>query len=109
MNWVGMKKDLLISFISIGFIVSLILFAGFAGHNDLIGTVNSKGHIEGFWFGIAHGFLFIISMVVSLFNNKINIYEVHNTGLGYNIGFIIGVIIWFAWSVIFKIIKLVIP
>ena len=83
-------------------IVLLIIFVGFAGHNDLMGMSNAKGHLAGFWFGLAHGFLYIISLVVSIFNKHVNIYEVHNTGLGYNIGFIIGILVWFISSRFYK-------
>ena len=75
-------------------IVLLIIFVGFAGHNDLVGMPNAKGHLTGFWFGLAHGFLSLIGLIVSIFNKNVNIYEVHNTGLGYNVGFITGILVW---------------
>lgn len=80
----------------------LISLVGFAGHNDLAGVVNAKGRIAGIWYGIVHGFLFIIALVVSLFNKTVNIYELHNTGIGYNVGFVIGTLLWFISSKIFR-------
>ena len=48
-----------------------------------------------FWAGLWHGFISLVSFVVSLFNEQVNIYEVNNTGWPYNLGFIIGVSIFF--------------
>jgi len=45
----------------------------------------------GFFWGLWHGFIALITLIGSLFSDYVNIYEVHNTGLGYNIGFLIGV------------------
>jgi hypothetical protein len=34
-----------------------------------------------------------ITLIVSFFNSNVNIYEVHNAGWPYNIGFILGVML----------------
>jgi hypothetical protein len=44
----------------------------------------------GFVFGFWHGLLLIITLIVSFFTDQVSIYEVHNTGLSYNIGFVLG-------------------
>ena len=45
----------------------------------------------GFFWGLWHGFIALFTLIGSLFSDYVNIYEVYNTGLGYNIGFLIGV------------------
>jgi hypothetical protein len=45
----------------------------------------------GFWAGVGHGMISPITFIVSLFNPRVRIYEVHNRGRLYDFGFIIGV------------------
>ncbi len=49
----------------------------------------------GFWRGLWHGIIVPVTFVISWFKSSINIYEVYNTGFGYNFGFIIGAMIIF--------------
>ena len=70
-----MKREIKITFFWMIVVACLILFIGFAGNNDLVRIPNAQGHIAGFGKGIVHGFLVVIGMVVSIFNNKC-IYEV---------------------------------
>ncbi|MBT8224471.1 MAG: hypothetical protein HKP61_20105 [Dactylosporangium sp.] len=67
--------------------------AGAPGPNNVaeIGT----GHISGFWPGLWHGLIMPITFVVSLFNDEIGVYDVHNNGGWYNFGFLLGAIIIF--------------
>jgi hypothetical protein len=46
----------------------------------------------GFWYGLWHGFIVVISFVVSLFSDQTTIYEVNNSGGWYNFGFVLGVL-----------------
>ena len=49
----------------------------------------------GFWYGLWHGIISVISLVVHVFNENVVIYEINNTGGWYDFGFLIGVIcIW---------------
>ena len=48
---------------------------------------DAAGFLSGFW----HGCIAWIVLVFSLFGADANIYEVHNTGTGYNFGFLISV------------------
>jgi len=49
----------------------------------------------GFWYGLWHGIISVISLVVHLFNENIAVYEIHNTGGWYDLGFLLGIIcIW---------------
>jgi hypothetical protein len=61
-----------------------------AGHNSSENIANSGGSLAGFWSGLWHGIISPFTFVVSLFSNKVGIYEVHNNGGWYNFGFILG-------------------
>jgi hypothetical protein len=59
--------------------------------NDAINTARPSGTSAGFLLGLWHGLIIVVTFVVSLFNHSIGIYEVHNTGWSYNLGFVLGV------------------
>ncbi|MCF4120392.1 hypothetical protein L1785_05315 [Antribacter sp. KLBMP9083] len=44
----------------------------------------------GFWLGVWHGFIVLVTFVISLFTDSVSIYEVHNTGGWYDVGFLLG-------------------
>jgi polyferredoxin len=71
----------------------LALAACAAGPNN-VATVSAP-HIAGFWFGLWHGIICPVTFIVSLFNDNVNIYDVHNNGNWYNFGFVLGVSIVF--------------
>ena len=49
----------------------------------------------GFWFGLWHGVISFISLIIHLFNDGVAVYELNNTGGWYDFGFLLGVIcIW---------------
>lgn len=50
----------------------------------------------GFWYGLWHGAISIITLVLHIFNDNVKVYEIHNTGGWYDFGFLSGVI--FIWS-----------
>ncbi|HET7659932.1 MAG TPA: hypothetical protein VFK66_06030 [Oryzihumus sp.] len=45
----------------------------------------------GFWLGVWQGIIVPVAWVVSLFNQKVGIYEVRNNGGWYDFGFVIGI------------------
>jgi hypothetical protein len=48
-----------------------------------------------FWAGIWHGAISVITLIIHIFSHDIRIYEIHNTGGWYDLGFLLGVIcIW---------------
>jgi len=49
-------------------------------------------HRAGFFFGIWHGWIAPISLIFSLFDPAVRIYEVSNTGFWYDFGFYIAII-----------------
>ena len=75
--------------LAVGLGALALLLAGCAGPNPLQGTVGTKG-VAGFWAGLWHGIICPISFVISLFNHHVRIYEVHNRGTLYDLGFLLG-------------------
>ena len=49
----------------------------------------------GFWYGLWHGVISFISLIIHIFNENVTVYEINNTGGWYDFGFLIGVItVW---------------
>jgi len=49
----------------------------------------------GFFYGIWHGAISIVSLIIHMFNQNVLVYEIHNVGGWYDFGFLLGVImIW---------------
>lgn len=80
-------------FIAVIILLTIVL-SGCATQNELVGTQNEKGIVAGFWYGLWHGLIVLVTLMISLFKDSVSIYEVHNTGFGYNAGFVLGVLIW---------------
>jgi len=52
-------------------------------------------NLAGFWYGLWHGIISVISMIIHIFNDNVAVYEINNTGGWYDFGFLVGVIcIW---------------
>lgn len=62
----------------------------------LAGCIPGDGSYEdkpaGFLSGIWHGWIAPVTLIISIFNHNIRIYEVVNTGWGYDFGYYIAVI-----------------
>lgn len=71
------------------FIVSLVLILSSCIPGDGAATLEDPA---GFFSGIWHGWIAPISLIVSIFNKSINIYEVHNSGFWYDFGFYIAIL-----------------
>jgi len=52
----------------------------------------------GFWAGLWHGLICLITFVVSLFDDSVHIYETHNSGHWYDLGFLFGAMVFFGGS-----------
>lgn len=61
--------------------------------NPLVNTPDAQGNVEGVLMGLWHGVISPVTLIVSFFNNNVTIYDVHNNGNQYNLGFMLGVII----------------
>jgi len=68
----------------------ILLVSCTAGDNQFT-TTNPAG----FWYGLWHGIISFISMIIHIFNENVRVYEISNTGGWYDFGFLFGVIsIW---------------
>ena len=53
---------------------------------------SSSDEPAGFFSGVWHGWIAPISLIVSLFNEEIGIYEIDNTGGWYDFGFYLAIV-----------------
>ena len=75
--------------------VSLILFAFLLTACAAGDAQFTTAEPAGFLFGIWHGVISVISLLIHVFNNDVAVYELNNTGGWYDLGFLLGVIcIW---------------
>jgi len=79
-------------------ILTLFSIACTAGPNSLTGTEAAKGKPANFVMGLWHGFIMLFSFIISLFSDKVSVYEVHNVGNWYNFGFLLGAMSFFGGS-----------
>lgn len=70
--------------------VVFIFFSGCAESIDVNTCLPDK--IYGFWHGLWHGCISLITFIISLFDEDVSMYAVNNNGGWYNFGFLIGVI-----------------
>lgn len=71
-------------------LVALLLAGCAAGANPDVGVADAAGTVAGFWQGLWHGFISPVTFVISLFTERVNIYEIHNSGNWYDFGFVVG-------------------
>jgi len=71
-------------------LVAALLTGCGASANEMVGTTGPGQEVAGFGFGIWHGLISPIAFLVSLFEPDVGIYEIHNNGNWYNLGFVIG-------------------
>jgi hypothetical protein len=77
----------------------LVILAGCApGPNIVKATPGAKASVAGFWLGLWQGFIAPFVFVISLFKSDLNIYEVHNNGAWYNLGYLFGLACFFGGS-----------
>jgi hypothetical protein len=77
------------AFAAVAVAALLLLTACAAGPNAAVHL--GAGQPAGFWLGLWQGLISPITFLVSLFNDHVNIYEVHNNGNWYDFGFMLGV------------------
>jgi len=68
------------------------MLSGCAGPNSLEDTPDKDGDVAGFWHGLFQGFFIVPIFILSLIFDSVNIYEVHNSGGWYNLGYFLGII-----------------
>jgi hypothetical protein len=72
---------------------SIQIFA--PGPNPAVNTTDAYLRVSGVLLGIWHGIISPITLIVSFFTASVQMYEVHNDGSPYNLGFLLGVAIVF--------------
>ena len=70
----------------------LLLLAACA--RQVPGAVEHARETPGFWWGLWHGFVFPFAWIGSLFDPKIAVYAVPNSGGWYDFGFFLGVCVF---------------
>ena len=65
------------------------------GPNPELNEAGPNGIVSGVVQGLWHGLIAPVTLVLSFFNENVQMYEVHNNGKEYNLGFLIGVAIVF--------------
>ena len=61
------------------------------GANPQLNEADANGQVSGFVQGLWHGIIAPVSVIGSFFNPAMQMYEVHNNGRDYNLGFLLGV------------------
>lgn len=72
------------------FCLLFVLASCVPGPNSAEKTADHEGKIAGFWKGLWHGLISPITFIVSIFTQNVRLYEVHNNGTWYNLGFVVG-------------------
>jgi hypothetical protein len=92
----GLVKKPVLAVLGLFLVFTLCFAAGCAaGPNVFKNSPGANGSVAGFWLGLWHGFILPFAFVVSLFSDKVTVYEVHNAGAWYNFGFLLGAaMIW---------------
>lgn len=88
-----MKKN--IRFLVPVVIILFFLAACTAGPNTTTGIPRMTGEVAGFLKGLWHGFISLFTFIISLFSDKVSLYEVHNNGGWYDFGFMLGIMMFF--------------
>ena len=92
------KRTVVAGVIGIGLV--LLLAGCTATPNAMVGTPAASGASAGFLLGIWHGLIVIFTFIGSLiWPGNVGIYEVHNIGVLYDAGFVLGLAILFGGGI----------
>ena len=65
------------------------------GVNPLVNQAAENGRVAGVLQGLWHGIISPVTLIMSFFNENVQMYEVHNDGKEYNLGYLLGVALVF--------------
>lgn len=65
------------------------------GPNPELNQPDADGHVAGVAQGLWHGIIAPVMLVGSIFNPAVQMYEVHNNGTEYNLGYLFGIALIF--------------
>lgn len=83
-----MKKSRKIALLTIILVFTTMLISGCIPGDGKADAENTAG----FFWGIWHGWLAPLSLIISMFNRDIRIYEVYNSGWWYDFGYYMAII-----------------
>ena len=63
------------------------------GPNPLVNQPDANGRVARAVAGLWHGIIAPVTLVISFFNSDVQMYEVHNAGSEYDLGFLLGLAI----------------
>jgi len=72
-------------------VVLLVLASCAPGVNELSNVPSQTGVVAGFWRGLWNGIIAPVTFIISLFDKGVQMYDVHNNGGWYNLGFFLGI------------------
>ena len=72
-------------------VVLLVLASCAPGVNELANIPSQTGVVAGFWRGLWNGIIAPVTFIISLFDKGVQMYDVHNNGGWYNLGFFLGI------------------
>jgi hypothetical protein len=65
------------------------------GVNPLVDEPAANGRVADIGQGLWHGLIAPVTLIISFFNEDVQMYEVHNNGREYNLGYLLGVALVF--------------
>lgn len=80
----------------LGLVMIMMMAAGCAAEPGTL--VATDAEPAGFLLGVWHGFILLVTFIISLFNDSVAVYQAHNTGGTYDLGFVLGVMMFFGGS-----------
>jgi hypothetical protein len=79
-------------------VLAVLMLSGCAAGRNNVAHVAAPQHLAGFWLGLWQGFICPVTFIISLFTDKVSVYEVHNNGNWYDFGFVLGISMIFGGS-----------
>jgi len=76
----------------------LLIVALFVLSSCAAGDAKFDINPAGFWMGLWHGFISLFTFIISLFNDHVSIYEINNSGKLYDLGFVLGIAMFYGGS-----------
>lgn len=80
----------LIYYVLIGSVIYGVVYL--SGSAATVVPITDPSQLPGFGMGLWHGLTAFHAFIVSLFDKSIGIYESSNSGISYNIGFLMGIL-----------------
>jgi hypothetical protein len=86
----GSSNRTVVNWLLLAALAVLFLTACAPGPNPAVDVPGSEGEIAGFITGLWQGAIAPVTFVISLFTENVSVYEVHNNGGWYDLGFVLG-------------------